>query len=114
MMTPELRAIDTLIRMAQRREAPELIIRDHIAAAIAEAVPRWIPVSEGMPMYQPDGDNTYPVVYPSFIDGRPALFTASISPDGEWIDEHGLNMFWHGRITHWMALALPKAEDTTP
>jgi hypothetical protein len=77
-----------------------------------EAARRWIPVTERLPQYKPNGENTYPVVYPSFIDGRPALFVASIDRNGRWIDEHGLNMFWHSKITYWVDLPLPVTEDT--
>jgi hypothetical protein len=118
MKTPEERAAEWIDGMAgfsrfDPLDVPaveELVagaIREAVDEAVAAAAPRWIPVAERLPSYKPDGDNTYPVVYPSFIDGRPALFTASINSDGEWVDEHGLNMFWHGLITHWMDLALP-------
>jgi hypothetical protein len=47
------------------------IVAEQIGKAIAEAAPRWIPVGERLPDYDPNSDNLYAVVWYPMLGGPP-------------------------------------------
>jgi hypothetical protein len=123
METPEERAalvieelwLDPQRKVLSRVDDIEDLIANMIREAIAEAAPRWIPVAERLPKYDPDGNNTYAVVWYPMLGGSAHRGEAEITQDGTWIDpdpnidpDDGLTITWISRITHWsILLSLP-------
>jgi hypothetical protein len=103
---------DANLIVALRNAAPALI-------AAAKAAPRWIPVTERLPEYDPKGYNAYAVVWHPMLGGPAHRGEAEITQDGTWIDpdpnidpDDGLTITWISRITHWSIL-LPLPNDPT-